>query len=185
MRNEEFSKIILTKSTQNTSTGRSSHSQIFFKISALKHFAIFTGKYLCKTLFLINLQTFSPATSFTRDSNRAVFCKYCKIFKSSFFDRWPLVATSEAELLNSCSGNLYFNECLWISKLYTVGEVYPNMVIHEQCIFIINDPAGKKINNFQQKLFNQNSFHHLDLNSLLLQDHPPAQVQGQIYFWSQ
>ena len=33
---------------------RSSHSQLFFKIGILKHFAIFAGKHLCWGLFLIN-----------------------------------------------------------------------------------------------------------------------------------
>ena len=32
--------------------------QMFFKIDVLKNFAIFTGKYLCWSLFLIKLQTF-------------------------------------------------------------------------------------------------------------------------------
>ena len=35
---------------------RSNRSQIFFKIGALKKFAIFTGKHLCWSLFLIKLQ---------------------------------------------------------------------------------------------------------------------------------
>ena len=37
---------------------RSSRSQIFFKIGVLKSFAVFTGKYLCWSLFLIKLQVF-------------------------------------------------------------------------------------------------------------------------------
>ena len=44
---------------------RSSRSRMFFEIGALKNFAIFTGKDLCWSLF------FS--------------CKYCEIFKNSFF----------------------------------------------------------------------------------------------------
>ena len=38
---------------------RSSRSQMFFKIGALKNFAIFTGKHLCWSLFLIKLQAFT------------------------------------------------------------------------------------------------------------------------------
>ena len=34
---------------------RSSHSQLFFKIGALKNFAILTGKHLCWSLVLIKL----------------------------------------------------------------------------------------------------------------------------------
>ena len=38
---------------------RSSHSQMFFKIGALKNFEIFTGKHFCWwSLFLIKLQAF-------------------------------------------------------------------------------------------------------------------------------
>ena len=46
---------------------RSSCSQMFSKIGALKKFAIFTGKHLCWSLFLINLLDFRPATFFIRD----------------------------------------------------------------------------------------------------------------------
>ena len=37
--------------------GRSSSSDMFFKIGVFENFAIFTGKHLCWSLFLINLQT--------------------------------------------------------------------------------------------------------------------------------
>ena len=47
---------------------RSSRSQMFSKIGALKKFAIFTRKRLCWSLFLIKLLDFSPATLFKRDS---------------------------------------------------------------------------------------------------------------------
>ena len=53
---------------QNTSRGRSSYLQMIFKIDALKHFAIFAGKNLCWSLFLIMLQTLRSATLSERDS---------------------------------------------------------------------------------------------------------------------
>ena len=37
---------------------RSSRSQIYFKIGVLKNFAMFTGKRLCWSLFLIKIQAF-------------------------------------------------------------------------------------------------------------------------------
>ena len=40
---------------------RSSRSQMFFKIDALKNFANFTGKQLCWSLFLIKLRAWGPA----------------------------------------------------------------------------------------------------------------------------
>ena len=59
---------------------KSSRSQMFFEISSIKNFAIFTGKHLCWGLFLIKLQAFRP-----RDSNTGVSCGYCELFKNSFF----------------------------------------------------------------------------------------------------
>ena len=47
---------------------RSSRSQMFSKIDALKKFAIFTGKRMCLSLFLIKLLDFRSATLFKIDS---------------------------------------------------------------------------------------------------------------------
>ena len=44
-----------------------------FKIGALKNYAIFTGKQLCWSLFLIKLQAFMPGTLLKRDPNTSVF----------------------------------------------------------------------------------------------------------------
>ena len=49
---------------------KSNQLQMFFKIGALKNFAIFTGKGLCWSLLLINLQTYN---FMKRDSNTGVF----------------------------------------------------------------------------------------------------------------
>ena len=64
---------------------RSSCLRMFFKIGVLKNFANFSLKYLCWSLFLIKLK---------RDSNEIVFCEICKIFKSTFYYKIPLVAAS-------------------------------------------------------------------------------------------
>ena len=56
---------------------RSSRSQMFFKIGVLKNFAIFTGKSLCWSLFLIKL--------LKRNTNTGFSCEKCKIFKNTFF----------------------------------------------------------------------------------------------------
>ena len=55
---------------------RSSRSQMFFKIGVLKNFAIFTGKSLCWSLFLIKL--------LKRNSNTGFSCEKCNIFKNTF-----------------------------------------------------------------------------------------------------
>ena len=36
--------------------------ELFYKKAVLKHFAIFTEKHLCWSLFLIKLQAFRPST---------------------------------------------------------------------------------------------------------------------------
>ena len=58
---------------------RSSRSQMFFKISVLKNFAIFTGKHLRWSLFLIKLQAFrcSPVNT-AKFSRAAVFIEHLR-----------------------------------------------------------------------------------------------------------
>ena len=54
-------KVVLDDNIYLKSIIRSSRSQMFIKIGALKNFANFTGKHLCWSLFLIKLQAFRPA----------------------------------------------------------------------------------------------------------------------------
>ena len=54
-------------------TFRSSHQRGSVKTSVIKNFAIFTGKRLCWSLFLIKLQAFRSATLIRKDSNTDVF----------------------------------------------------------------------------------------------------------------
>ena len=62
---------------------------MFFKKSVLNNFALFVGKYLCWSLFLIKLQPLGL--------QKQVFsCEYCEIFKNTF-------------LRNTSSG------CFWIN----------------------------------------------------------------------
>ena len=55
---------------------KSSHSQMFFKISVLTNLANFPEKNLCWSLFLINLQAWRPTILLKRDSNTA--CNFIK-----------------------------------------------------------------------------------------------------------
>ena len=45
--------------------------EVFYEKAVLKNFAIFTGKHLCWSLFLIKLQTFRPDSK--KDSNTDIF----------------------------------------------------------------------------------------------------------------
>ena len=73
---------ILTVRRRN---GRSSCSQIFIKISALKNFAIFTGKHLCRSLFLKRLQVLKPASLLKGDSNTGAFLWILQNFQVQLF----------------------------------------------------------------------------------------------------
>ena len=47
--------------------------EVIYKKTALGYFAIFTGKHRCWSLFFITLQTFTPGTLLTGNSNTGVF----------------------------------------------------------------------------------------------------------------
>ena len=57
--------------------------EVFYEKAVLKIFAIFTGKHLCWSPFLIKLQTFSPATLLKRNCSRATLFK--KYFSTGLF----------------------------------------------------------------------------------------------------
>ena len=67
---------------------------MFFKIGVLKNFALFTGKHLRWSLFLIKLQARRPSTLSKRDSTQVFSCEYYEIFKKDFFYRTLLVVAS-------------------------------------------------------------------------------------------
>ena len=66
---------------------KSSRSQMFFKIGVLKNFAIFAGKHLCWSYFLIKLQAWRFAILLKRDSNTGVFLGILQNFKEHLFRR--------------------------------------------------------------------------------------------------
>ena len=74
---------------------RSSRVQMFFKLGVLADFAIFTGKHLCWSLFLIKLQGLRPATLLKRDCSKGVFLWIlAKFLRTTFFIehlRWLLL----------------------------------------------------------------------------------------------
>ena len=78
---------------------------MFFKIGAFKNFAIFTGKRLCWSLFLIKLQA---------------FCEYYEVFNNSFFYRTSPVATSADVLFYI----IFSKRCFWIYCSYTLHNCF-------------------------------------------------------------
>ena len=59
---------------------RCSRSQMFFKLGVLKNFVIFTGKYLCRSLFLIKLTPKTPK----RLQHRCFLVNYAKFLRAPF-----------------------------------------------------------------------------------------------------
>ena len=104
---------------QITSRGRSSRLQMIFKIDVLKDFAIFKGKHLCWSLFLITLQGLKSAASLERDSITGVFLWW----------KLPLEAASENELLNSNLRFFLFKRMYKNFSNFLLWEVYPSMLI--------------------------------------------------------
>ena len=56
--------------------------EVFYRKAVLKQFAIFTGRHLCWSLFLIKLQDFRPA-----NLSKETPAQYCNIFKNTNFEK--------------------------------------------------------------------------------------------------
>ena len=67
---------------------RSSHQRCSVKKVVLKNFAVFTGKHLCSSLFLMKMQAWRPAMSLKWDTNTCVFLWKLRNFKNCCF--WKL-----------------------------------------------------------------------------------------------
>ena len=65
------------------------------KSAVLKSFAIFTGKHLCCSLFLIKLHAFRHAI-YEKETVTQVFSyEYCEIFKNTYFEKHLRTATPD------------------------------------------------------------------------------------------
>ena len=70
----------------------------------LKKIAIFTGKHLCNSIFLTNLQA-AACNFIKRNPGRSAICQFYEIFEKAFFMGTPLVAASDTI-------NFYEKKCL-------------------------------------------------------------------------
>ena len=109
------------------SLAKSSRSQMFFKIGALKNFVKSTGKHPCWSLFLIK-------------SAKVFSCEICKIFKNTFLDRAPPVAASAlykienfAVLLKSAYSN-DFMKLKFYSFIHLFKVMWPQLRDRKQKI---------------------------------------------------
>ena len=85
-------------------TFRSSRLQMFFKIGVLKSFANFTGKYLCRSLFLKNLQAEDLQLHKKRLQHSCFLVKFSKFLRTPFLTehlRWLLLYFFKKVLFNS------------------------------------------------------------------------------------
>ena len=57
------------------------------KRAVVKNFAIFTGKHLCWSLFLMKLQAWRPAILLKRDPTQVFYYEYLEIFKNTFSEK--------------------------------------------------------------------------------------------------
>ena len=66
----------------NSNKKETQHRRSSFKKVTFKFFAIFTGKHLCCSLFLLKLQEETPTQVF----RLGVSCEYRKILKNTYFE---------------------------------------------------------------------------------------------------
>ena len=75
---------------------RRSHQRCSIKKALLKNIAIFTGKHLCWSLFLIKLEDLRACNFIKRETSPQVFSRgHCKIFKNIYFEEHPQAAASD------------------------------------------------------------------------------------------
>ena len=105
---------------------RSSRLQMFFKVGVLKSYAIFAGKHLRWSLFLINLQSFGPATLLKRNSDKGAFlCILQKFLRTAYFIdhfRWLLLPFTTT-----------FRNYYWKYRLISVNK--DHFIVHQKNIW--------------------------------------------------
>ena len=86
---------------------------VFYKKAVLTNIAIFKGKHLCMSLFLIKLKAFRPATLLKRDSNTGLFsCGYCQNFKNTYFEEHLRTAAFLYARFNKLKSEFFENNAL-------------------------------------------------------------------------
>ena len=101
-------------------TVRSSHQRCSMRKGALRNFAKFTGKHLCKSLFLNKVAGLVLQLYLKKRLWHVFSCEFCEISKSTFSYRTPPVAASVSTLNNLFIASLVdrFKKCL--------GKVFPS-----------------------------------------------------------
>ena len=80
----------------------------------LKNFAIFAGKHLCRSVFLIKLQAFKSTTLLKRDSNTGVFLWILRNFQEHLFYK---TSANDFFWMESCSRFFHKRNSQWTTSL--------------------------------------------------------------------
>ena len=130
---------------------------MFFKISALKHFAIFTRKHLCRNYFLIKLQACRSEILLKRDSNTDVFLECCKILgtpvSKNICKRLLLIFKLLMLLLGICRPSLLNQKhnvgWFLLIRFIDLARVYSSLVIsrNHSNTFVIDMQKTKILTN--------------------------------------
>ena len=100
-----------------------SRSHPFFEIGILKNFANFTWKHLSWSLFLINLEAWSPANLLKRDSNTCFFL-------------WKMLNFKKAAFSQNTSGScFYFWSCSYWSIIKKLLSRLKILIIRKRVYF--------------------------------------------------
>ena len=129
---------------------------MFFKIGALKIFAIYTRKHLCWSLFLIKLHAWRLATLLKRDSKTGVFLWILQNFKEHIFWRTFANSCSFFILKISFRDFLFFQKKLWMKMVVWFISKYTTE--NCLCFFRVNFIENCKDCKFQLPILAGSSF---------------------------
>ena len=90
--------------------------EMFYKKSVFQNFAIFTGKHLCWSLFLIKLQV----CFIKKTPAQVIFCEYCEILKKIYFEKNLWMAVSGHIPLAVVTFSSIFSRRLYCYLLITI-----------------------------------------------------------------
>ena len=100
---------------------RSSHQRCSIEKVVFKNFAIFTGKRLCQSLLLMNLQASRTATFLKETPTQLFSYEYCKIFKNTCFDE--NLRTTDSTIPPSYSSYYYISSKGLVPALNSIGMI--------------------------------------------------------------
>ena len=96
---------------------RRSCSQVFFKIGVFENFAIITGKHLCQSLFLINLQAFLSKRKRLHEESLQNTSGGCSCYQVAFYNCIQQEQTNICKCSRLCycaKGFIYFDFILYV-----------------------------------------------------------------------